>query len=128
LLERFQKLQSQILRKILDVFKTSSISAMKIEASLPSPKIRFNKICKNYALRILQMHKKYLIRLRVSFSFPSFTNGIELDWTQFKDWNETENEAIYTQASTETELLSESTRRRKRRKVSKKSRFLSCLE
>ena len=81
LLERFQKLQSQILRKILDVFKTSSISAMKIEASLPSPKIRFNKICKNYALRILQMHKKHLIRLRVSFSFSSFINEIELDWT-----------------------------------------------
>ena len=53
LLEKFQKLQNQALRKILGVFKTSPVSAMEIEASLPPPKIRFNKICRNYAARIL---------------------------------------------------------------------------
>ena len=52
---------------------------MEIEASLPPPKVRFNKICKNYALRTLQMHENYLIRLRVSSSFPSYTNRIELN-------------------------------------------------
>jgi predicted component of type VI protein secretion system len=52
-LEKFQKLQNLALRKILGVFKTSPIRAMEIEASLPPPRVRFNKICKNYALRTL---------------------------------------------------------------------------
>src|SRR6266516_7709182 len=43
LLEKFQKLQNQILRKILGTFKTSSIGVMEIEASIPSPKVRFNR-------------------------------------------------------------------------------------
>ena len=81
LLEKFQKLQNQTLRKILGVFKTSPISAMEIEASISLPKIRFNRICKNYALRTLQMHEKHSIRLRVSSGFPPFENGIDLDWS-----------------------------------------------
>jgi hypothetical protein len=61
LLEKFQKLQNQALRKILGVFKTSPIHAMEIEASLSPVKVRFNRICKNYASRILQMHEKHSI-------------------------------------------------------------------
>ena len=53
LLEKYQKLQNQALRKVLSVFKTSLVSAMEIEASISSSKVRFNKICKNYALRVL---------------------------------------------------------------------------
>ena len=49
MLEKFQKLQNIALRKMLDAFKTSSINIMKLEASIPSPKIRFERICKNYA-------------------------------------------------------------------------------
>ena len=60
LLKKFQKLQNQTLRKILDTFKTSLISIMKIEASISSSKVRFNRICKNYALRILQIHERHL--------------------------------------------------------------------
>ena len=86
---------------------------MEIEASLLPPKVRFNKICKNYALRTLQMHEKYLIRLRVSSSFPPFANKIELDWSKFLDWNEEENNRNYIQNKSETELLSELIRRRK---------------
>src|SRR5947207_13949168 len=79
LLEKFQKLQNQALRKILGVLKTSPVSDMEIEASLPPPKVRFNKICKNYALRTLQMHENHSIKLRVSSSFPSFENDIDMD-------------------------------------------------
>jgi len=79
LLEKFQKLQNQTLRKILGTFKTSPVSAMEIEASIPPPKVRFNRICKNYALRILQMHDKHPIRLRVSSDFSSFNSEIDLD-------------------------------------------------
>ena len=88
MLEKFQKLQNIALRKMLGAFKTSPISAMEIEASLPPPKVKFNKICKNYALRILKMHENHSIKLRVSSSFPLFLNKIELDWEQFQDWNE----------------------------------------
>jgi len=91
MLEKFQKLQNIALRKMLDAFKTSSINIMKLEASIPSPKIRFERICKNYAWRTLQMHENYPIRLRVSSGFPSHSNGVELDWEQFQDWNEREN-------------------------------------
>jgi ribonuclease HI len=94
---------------------------MEIEASLPPPKVRFNKICKNYALRMLQMHEKHPIRLRVSSGFPPHANGVELDWSQFLDWNEIETGQInYTHVESSSEQPTESIKRRKRRKISKK--------
>jgi len=53
MLEKFQKLQNIALRKILGAFKTFSINAMKLEASIPPLKIKFKRIYKNYAWRIL---------------------------------------------------------------------------
>ena len=85
MLEKFQKLQNIALRKILGVFKTSPINAMELEASISPSKIRFKRICKNYAWRILQMHENHPIRVRVSSGFPPYSNGIELDWEQFQD-------------------------------------------
>ena len=122
-LEKFQKLQNQALRKILGVFKTSPISAMEIKASLPPSKVRFNKICKNYTLRTLQMHEKHSIRLRVSSSFPPFKNGIELDWSKYLDWNESENNYIQTGSDSDLPPESPARRRRKRRKISKKKQI-----
>ena len=49
MLEKFQKLQNIVLRKMLGAFKTFLINAMELEASIPLPKIRFERICKNYA-------------------------------------------------------------------------------
>jgi hypothetical protein len=88
LLEKYQKLQNNAMKKILGVFKTSSIVAMELETALSPPKIRFNRICQNYALRILQMPKNHPIRLRVSSSFPPYNSGTELDWKRYRDWNE----------------------------------------
>ena len=79
MLEKFQKLQNITLRKMLDAFKTSPINAMKLEASILLPKVRFERICKNYAWRTLQMHVNHPIRQRVSSSFPSHSNEVELD-------------------------------------------------
>src|SRR6266487_3173943 len=100
---------------------------MEIEASLPPCKVRFNKICKNYALRMLQMHEQHPIRLRVSSGYPPFENGIDLDWTKFLDWNETEvTETSYIQTDSDSDLPLESSvrrrRKRKRRKTSKKKK------
>src|SRR5436853_6509433 len=92
MLERFQKLQNIALRKMLDAFKTFLINAMELEASIPLPRVRFERICKNYTWRTLQMHENHPIRLRVSSSFPPYSNGMELDWEQFQDWNEREIE------------------------------------
>jgi hypothetical protein len=49
LLEKFQKLQNKALRTILGAFKSSPIYTMEIEASIPSARTRFDRICKNYA-------------------------------------------------------------------------------
>ena len=62
MLEKFQKLQNIALRKMLGAFKISLINAMELEASIPPLKIRFERICKNYAWRILQMHENHLIK------------------------------------------------------------------
>jgi len=54
-----------MLRKILGAFKTSPITAMEIEASILSVKIRFEKIYQNYAYRILLLGQDHPIRKRV---------------------------------------------------------------
>ena len=35
---------------------------MEIEASIPPPKIRFEKLCNNYTLRILKFKENHLIK------------------------------------------------------------------
>src|SRR5436189_131201 len=66
------------------------------EATISQPKVRFNRICKNYALRIMQISKNHSIRLRVSSSFPPYNNEVELDWEKYLDWNE-KNQSIETE-------------------------------
>ena len=82
--------------------------AMELEAAIPPPKVRFNRICKNYALRIMQMPKNHPIRLRVSSSFPSYNNDVELDWEKYLDWNEKNwqinSETAIIDSESETEL------------------------
>ena len=80
MLEKFQKLQNIALRKMLNTFKTFLINIIELEASIPPPKIKFKRICKNYAWRILQMHENHLIKLRVSSSFPPHLNEMKLNW------------------------------------------------
>ena len=80
LLDKFNKLQNAALRRMLGAFRTSSISAMEIEASILPTQVRFEKLCKNYALRILQMQETHPVKSRVSAnsSFSSNVNGINL--------------------------------------------------
>ena len=68
------------------------------------------------------MHENYLIRLRVSSSFLSYTNKIKLDQTKFLNQNKKENNRNYIQNKSEIISLSELIRRRKRRKISKKKK------
>ena len=62
MLEKFQKLQNIALRKMLNAFKTFLINAMELEASISPFKVRFERICKNYAWRVLQMHENHSIK------------------------------------------------------------------
>src|SRR5437762_12412751 len=80
LLDKFEKLQNSALRKILEAFRISSTAVMKIEAGIASVAVRFEKLCKNYSLKILQMQNSHSVKQRVSFnsSFSSENNGINL--------------------------------------------------
>ena len=79
LLDKFNKLQNNTLHKILEAFRTSPITVMKIKAGIEPVSVRFEKICKNYALRILQMQSSHSVKIRASFN-SSFNqlNGINL--------------------------------------------------
>src|SRR5947207_8119168 len=126
LLEKYQKLQNAALKKILEAFKTSFYMTMKLEAAIISLKARFDTICKNYALRIMQISKNHPIRLRVSTSFPSYDNGAELDWNKYLDWNE-KNQAIETEiaeisSNSSSEFEQRQRHRKKRRKIKRKSK------
>jgi len=65
------------------------------------------------------MHEKHPIRLRVSSSFPPFKNRIDLDWSQFLDWNEKED-SQQNHVNIESPTASPSLRKRKRRRINKK--------
>jgi hypothetical protein len=92
LLDRFKKLQNSMLRKVLGAFKTSPIGAMEIEASILPVRIRFQKICQNYAFRTLSIDLEHPIRKRAPESFP-FSGNSELEepnWDIYLDWNQTD--------------------------------------
>ena len=97
MLAKYQSLQNEALRRVLGAFKKSPIRAMEIEAAIPPPEVRFNKLCQNYALRILKMNEAHPISQRVSTSFPPFSTGIELDWTKYADWSEESSKIIPSQ-------------------------------
>ena len=65
---------------MLGAFKDSSIIIMKIEADILPISIRFEKICKNYTLKILKMQENHLIKLKISATSPfsAQNNGINL--------------------------------------------------
>ena len=113
---------------MLNTFKIFPINTMELEASIPPLKVKFERIYKNYAWRILQMHENHPIRLRVSSGFPPHSNGVELDWEQFQDWNERENsQTDYIQVELDSDLSPRPSRRRKRRKTRYKKKKVSQL-
>ncbi len=102
-LNSFQKLQNSALRKVLEAFKTSSSSAMKIKAAICSFIVRFQKICRLYALRIAGMTENHPIRQRTSITYSSeYQTGLDLNKTKFLDWNET---SLQTKKKHSTQLI-----------------------
>src|SRR5881396_2602140 len=98
---------------------------MKLKAAIISSKSRFNRICKNYALRIMQIPKNHSIRFRVSASYSSYDNEAELNWDKYLDWNE-KNQAIETEiaensSNSSSEFEQRQRHRKKRKKIKKRS-------
>ena len=66
-----QKLQNTALYKILEVFRTSSAAAMKLKADIESVKIRLNKKCRKYTLRVITLSENHSVKQRTSYSYSS---------------------------------------------------------
>ena len=69
--EKFQKLQNLKLRKILKIFKTSSIAVMKIEINIQSIKIRLNQKNQKLILQIMKLNQRHFIRLKTFWNYLS---------------------------------------------------------
>ena len=52
---------------------------MELKVAISPFKVKFNKICMNYSLRIMQLFKNYLIKTRVLTSFSSYNNKNKLN-------------------------------------------------
>ena len=61
LIRRYQNLQNMAIRHMLGAFKGSPIRALELEAALPPPEIRFEKLCNMYALRALRFQSSHPI-------------------------------------------------------------------
>jgi hypothetical protein len=57
----YQSLQNEALKLVLGAFRGSPNQAIEIEASIP-PRIRFEKLCNSYALRIVKFKESYAIK------------------------------------------------------------------
>ena len=88
MLKKFQKLQNAVLRTILGAFKTSLIKVMEIEAAVLLSRVRFEKTCYNYVIRIMQMNLMYPIIERVPEDFLLFIGKAEFDSVKFLKWND----------------------------------------
>ncbi len=130
MLEKFQRLQNVALRTILGAFKTSLTKVMEIEAVIPPPRIRFEKTCYNYTVRIIQMNLMHPIIERVPEDFPLFIGKAEFDSAKFLKWNdlihpETDNENERIQISdSESDFSNDKIHRRKKRKKRRKKKKL----
>ena len=99
---------------------------MQVEAAILPTQVRFEKLCKNYALRILQMQETHPVKMRVSFNSPfsSENGGINLTElnlnlnsnNQLAEWNQ---QLSYSETDTEPEYHFQ---RRKNKTKSKKKR------
>jgi len=56
---------------------------MEIETVIPPPRIRFEKICYNYTIRIMQMNSIHLIITRIPENFQSFIEKADFDSVKF---------------------------------------------
>ena len=59
MIRRYQNLQNMAIRHMLGAFKGSPTRALELEAAIPYPEIRFEKLCNMYALRALRFQPSH---------------------------------------------------------------------
>jgi hypothetical protein len=79
---------------MLGAFKTSPIAAIKVKACLSPSSVRLDKVCANYALRVILLPKQNSIKQTLPYDLS--TKEITLAnicWNysaQFANWNSNE--------------------------------------
>ncbi len=92
--DKLQKLQNIALRKILEVFRTSLIAAMKIKANIKSVNIRLDQKNQKLRLRMMKMKKNHSIRLKISnFSLENWNETLKDQSAGFSEWYQTDSHA-----------------------------------
>ncbi len=59
---------------------------MKIKAEIVSVSVRFEKLCKNYALRILQIQSSHSVKQRVSINSSFSSENDEINLTKIDNY------------------------------------------
>src|SRR5947207_12926310 len=97
---------------------------MKIEAELASVSVRFEKLCKNYALRILQMQNTHSVKQRVSFNSSSSSENNEINLAKIDNYQlaNRNQDNDCSESETKSEFHSQRTRKTSRRKKKKKKK------
>jgi len=95
---------------------------MKIEAEIASVSVRFEKLCKNYALRILQIQSSYSVKQKAAFNLlfsneNNEINQIKINNSQLANWNQ---DISYSESETKSEFHSQRIRKKKKKKKKKK--------
>jgi RNase H len=61
-IQRYQKIQNLAIIRALGAFKGSPYRALELEAAIPPPHIRFQKLCNSYSIRLLQLLQNHPIK------------------------------------------------------------------
>ena len=64
-------------------YKISPTKVIEIKAAIPLSKIRFEKTCYNYVVKIIQINLMHPIIERVPEDFPPFIGKVEFDSAKF---------------------------------------------
>ena len=62
LVAKYQRLQNLAVTRILGAFRGSPHKALELEAALPPPEVRFEKLCDLYSIRILRLQRSHPIK------------------------------------------------------------------
>ena len=71
ILKSFSNYKTLSLRKILEAFKTLSISVMKIEANILLTRVRLNKKIRDYRVKIMTLEEQHSVKLRILSTFQN---------------------------------------------------------
>ncbi|SRR6266536_1726383 len=102
---------------------------MEIEAVIPLSRVRFEKLCYNYVIRIMQMNSMYPIIERISEDFLLFIRKADFDSVKLLKWNnlihpEMDNENEINQISdSESDFSNDEIHRRKGKNERKRKNY-----